>query len=52
MMAHCTGKTDLHNLEPEDLRARTLTPPGATDILAVGQHWQPSSAWGMVSEIQ
>ena len=24
MMARCTGKTDLHNIEPEDLRALTL----------------------------
>jgi hypothetical protein len=38
MMARCTGKTKLHNLEPEDLRALTLTTRDATDILLVGKH--------------
>ncbi len=26
MVARCTGKTDLHNLEPEDLRADASHP--------------------------
>jgi len=38
MMARCTGKTQLHNLEPEDMRALTLTTVEATDILLVGKH--------------
>jgi hypothetical protein len=38
MMARCTGKTNLHNLEPEDLRALTLATRDATDILLVGKH--------------
>ncbi len=38
MLARCTGKTNLHNLEPEDLRARTLPTRDATDILLVGKH--------------
>ena len=38
MMARCTGKTSLHNLEPEDLRALTLPTRDATDILLVGKH--------------
>ncbi len=38
MMARCTGKTNLHNLEPEDLRALTLATAEATDILLVGKH--------------
>ena len=38
MMARCTGKTKLHNLEPEDLRALTLTTRDATDVLLVGKH--------------
>ncbi len=38
MMARCTGKTKLHNLEPEDLRALTLATRDATDILLVGKH--------------
>ena len=45
MMARCTGKTKLHNLEPEDLRALTLATAEATDIPLVGKHWAPSSAW-------
>ena len=38
MMARCTGKTQLHNLEPEDLRALTLATRDATDIPLVGKH--------------
>jgi len=38
MMARCTGKTKLHNLEPEDLRALTLATAEATDIPLVGKH--------------
>jgi len=38
MMARCTGKTQLHNLEPEDMRALTLPTTEATDILLVGKH--------------
>ena len=37
MMARCTGKTVLHNLEPEDLRALTLTTAEATGIPLAGQ---------------
>ena len=36
MMARCTGKTKLHNLEPEDLRAITLATAAATDIVLAG----------------
>ena len=32
MMARCTGKTQLHNLEPEDLRSITLATAKATGI--------------------
>jgi NADPH-dependent glutamate synthase beta subunit-like oxidoreductase len=38
MMARCTGKTNLHNLEPEDLRALTLATAEATDIRLAGTH--------------
>jgi hypothetical protein len=38
MMARCTGKTNLHNLEPEDLRALTLATSEATDIPLAGTH--------------
>jgi glutamate synthase (NADPH) small chain len=32
MMARCTGKTQLHNLEPEDLRSFTIATAAATGI--------------------
>ncbi|MBT6512063.1 MAG: FAD-dependent oxidoreductase [Rhodospirillaceae bacterium] len=38
MMARCTGKTNLHNLEPEDMRALTLPTAEATDIVLSGKH--------------
>jgi NADPH-dependent glutamate synthase beta subunit-like oxidoreductase len=36
MMARCTGKTNLQNLEPEDMRALTLATARATGIPLVG----------------
>ena len=36
MMARCTGKTDLHNIEPEDLRALTLATAEATGLPVAG----------------
>ena len=36
MMARCTGKTNLHNLEPEDLRALTLAAAQATGLPLAG----------------
>jgi hypothetical protein len=36
MMARCTGKTNLQNLEPEDLRSLTLATFEATDIGLAG----------------
>ena len=38
MMARCTGKTDLRNVEPEDMRAITLATAEATGIPLVGTH--------------
>jgi isopentenyl diphosphate isomerase/L-lactate dehydrogenase-like FMN-dependent dehydrogenase len=32
MMARCTGKTNLHNLEPEDLRSVTIATAEATGV--------------------
>ena len=32
MMARCTGKTNVHNLEPEDLRAITLAVARASGV--------------------
>lgn len=37
MMARCTGKTDVHNLEPEDLRSLTIAAQLATGIVIAGQ---------------
>lgn len=36
MMARCTGKTDVHNLEPEDLRSLTIAAQKATGIVMAG----------------
>ena len=36
MMARCTGKTNLMNLEPEDLRSITLATCAATGIPLAG----------------
>ncbi len=36
MMARCTGKTNIHNLEPEDMRALTIATATATDIPLAG----------------
>jgi NADPH-dependent glutamate synthase beta subunit-like oxidoreductase len=38
MMARCTGKTNLLNVEPEDLRAITLATAEATGIPLAGKH--------------
>jgi len=36
MMARCTGKTNLHNVEPEDLRAITIATAEATGVPLTG----------------
>ncbi|MGE4660519.1 MAG: glutamate synthase-related protein, partial [Arenicellales bacterium] len=38
MMARCTGKTRLHNLEPEDLRSVTLTTSSITKVPVPGHN--------------
>jgi glutamate synthase domain-containing protein 2 len=38
MMARCTGKTRLHNLEPEDLRSVTLTTSAITKVPVPGHN--------------
>ena len=35
-MPRCTGKTDIHNLEPEDLRAISVATAEATGIPLAG----------------
>ena len=41
MMARCTGKTDIHNLEPEDLRSISLATARAAGIPLVGTRLAP-----------
>jgi len=36
MMARCTGKTNLQNVEPEDMRALTVATANATGIPLAG----------------
>ena len=38
IMPRCTGKTDLHNLEPEDLRAISLVTAEATGLPLAGRN--------------
>ncbi|WP_374545697.1 FAD-dependent oxidoreductase [Rhodoblastus sp.] len=37
MMARCCGKTNVHNLEPEDLRTLSLRAQNATEIVMAGR---------------
>ncbi len=38
IMPRCTGKTDIHNLEPEDLRAISLATALATGLPLAGKN--------------
>jgi NADPH-dependent glutamate synthase beta subunit-like oxidoreductase len=38
IMARCTGKTDIHNLEPEDLRSITMVTARAAGVPLAGTH--------------
>jgi hypothetical protein len=44
IMARCTGKTDVHNLEPEDLRSITIPTAEATGIPLAGARKGPAAA--------
>ena len=37
MLARCCGKSDVHNLEPEDLRSLTLEAEAITGVPLVGR---------------
>ena len=37
MLARCCGKSDVHNLEPEDLRTLTLEAEAITGVPLVGR---------------
>ena len=43
IMARCTGKTDVQNLEPEDLRAITVTTARAAGIPLAGTQRVPEA---------
>ena len=44
IMARCTGKTNVQNLEPEDVRAITITTSRATGVPLVGLNRVPEAA--------
>jgi NADPH-dependent glutamate synthase beta subunit-like oxidoreductase len=44
IMARCTGKTSVQNLEPEDVRAITITTSRATGVPLVGLNKVPEAA--------
>jgi glutamate synthase (NADPH/NADH) large chain len=44
IMARCTGKTNVQNLEPEDVRAITITTSRATGVPLVGLNKVPEAA--------
>jgi hypothetical protein len=47
MLARACGKADVHNLEPEDLRALTLEASAITGIPLVGTRWVPGRDAGV-----
>ena len=42
MLARACGKADIHDLDPDDLRALTMEASAITGIPLVGTHWVPS----------
>ena len=43
MLARACGKSNIHDLEPEDMRALTLEAAAITGIPLVGTNWVPGS---------
>ncbi len=43
MLARACGKADIHDLDPEDLRALTIEAAAITGIPLVGTHWVPGA---------
>ncbi len=43
IMARCTGKTDVHNLEPEDIRSISIRTARAAGVPLVGTDWIPEA---------
>lgn len=46
MLARACGKADIHDLDPDDLRALTIEAAAITGIPLVGTHWVPGSPTG------
>lgn len=44
MLARACGKADIHDLDPDDLRALTIEAAAITGIPLVGTHWVPGAA--------
>ena len=43
MIARACGKADVHDLDPDDLRALTIEAAAITRIPLVGTHWVPGA---------
>ena len=43
MLARACGKADIHDLDPDDLRALTMEAAAITGIPLVGTHWVPGA---------
>jgi methylamine---glutamate N-methyltransferase subunit C len=41
MLARACGKSDVHDIEPEDMRALTVEAAAITGIPLVGTNWVP-----------
>ena len=46
MLARACGKADIHDLDPDDLRALTIEAAAITGIPLVGTHWVPGAPNG------
>jgi methylamine---glutamate N-methyltransferase subunit C len=44
MLARACGKANIHDLDPDDLRALTIEAAAITGIPLVGTHWVPGAA--------
>jgi methylamine---glutamate N-methyltransferase subunit C len=47
MLARACGKADIHDLDPDDLRALTIEAAAITGIPLVGTHWVPGASGGL-----
>ena len=47
MLARACGKANIHDLDPDDLRALTIEASAITGIPLVGTHWVPGASSGL-----